>query len=44
MNKELLGKLKKEAYRRWKEGQIIWGEYGNIVPACRNEVKKPKPN
>ena len=33
MNKELLGKLKhkKEAYRGWKQGQVAWEEYREII-------------
>ena len=33
MNKELLAKFKhkKEAYRRWKQGQVMWVEYRDIV-------------
>jgi len=33
MNKELLDKLKdkKEAYRGWKQGQVAWNEYREIV-------------
>ena len=33
MNKELLDKLKhkKEAYRGWKQGQVAWEEYREIV-------------
>ncbi|KFW65086.1 hypothetical protein AS28_14346, partial [Pygoscelis adeliae] len=44
MNKELLAKLKhrKEAYRRWKQGQVAWGEYREIVRAARDQVRKAK--
>ena len=33
MDKELLDKLKhrKEAYRGWKQGQVAWEEYREIV-------------
>ena len=33
MNEELLAKLKhkKEAYRRWKQGQVTWKEYRDTV-------------
>ncbi|GAB0181505.1 hypothetical protein GRJ2_000615800 [Grus japonensis] len=33
MNKELLDKLqyKKETYRRWKQGQVAWEKYREIV-------------
>ena len=42
MNKELLDKLKhkKEAYRVWKQGQVACEEYGEIVQAARDEVRK----
>ncbi|GAB0180073.1 mitochondrial enolase superfamily member 1 [Grus japonensis] len=44
MNKELLGKLKhkKEAYRRWKQGQVAWEEYRETVQAARDQVRKAK--
>ncbi|PKU45794.1 hypothetical protein llap_3880 [Limosa lapponica baueri] len=44
MNKELLDNLKqkKEAYRRWKQGQVAWKEYREIVRAARGHVKKAK--
>ncbi|KFM11475.1 hypothetical protein AS27_04032, partial [Aptenodytes forsteri] len=44
MNKELLDKLKhkKEAYRGWKQGQVAWEEYREIVPAARDQVRKVK--
>ncbi|GAB0176407.1 mitochondrial enolase superfamily member 1 [Grus japonensis] len=44
MNKELLGKvkLKKEAYRRWKQGQVAWEEYRETVQAAREQVRKAK--
>ncbi|KAK4813196.1 hypothetical protein QYF61_017631 [Mycteria americana] len=44
MNKELLAKLtcKKEAYRRWKQGQATWQKYRGTLPACRDEVRKAK--
>jgi len=37
MNKELLNKLKqkKEAYREWKQGQVAWDEYREIVRVAR---------
>ncbi|KFW68190.1 hypothetical protein AS28_13777, partial [Pygoscelis adeliae] len=43
-NKELLDKLKhkKEAYRGWKQGQVAWEEYREIVPAARAQVRKAK--
>ncbi|GAB0189782.1 mitochondrial enolase superfamily member 1 [Grus japonensis] len=44
MNKELLDKLKhkKEAYRGWKQGQVAWEEYREIVQAAREQVRKAK--
>ncbi|GAB0188489.1 mitochondrial enolase superfamily member 1 [Grus japonensis] len=44
MNKELLDKVKhkKEAYRRWKQGQIAWEEYREIVRAARDHIRKAK--
>ncbi|GAB0209975.1 hypothetical protein GRJ2_003463200 [Grus japonensis] len=44
MNKELLDKVKhkKEAYRGWKQGQVAWEEYREIVRAARDEVRKAK--
>ncbi|GAB0183728.1 mitochondrial enolase superfamily member 1 [Grus japonensis] len=44
MNKELLGKVKhkKEAYRGWKQGQVAWEEYREIVWAARDQVRKAK--
>lgn len=35
-------KFKKEAYRRWKQGQVDWEEYKEIVQAARNLVRKTK--
>ena len=44
MNKELLDKLKhkKEAYGEWKQGQVAWEEYREIVRAARGQVRKAK--
>ncbi|KFQ42374.1 hypothetical protein N333_07813, partial [Nestor notabilis] len=44
MDKELLRKLrgKKEAYRRWKQGQATWGVYRNVVREARDQVRKAK--
>jgi len=44
MNKELLDKLRynKEASRRWKQGQVAWKEYRDIVQAARDQVRKAK--
>ncbi|KFQ43562.1 hypothetical protein N333_00528, partial [Nestor notabilis] len=44
MDKELLRKLrgKKEAYRRWKQGQATWEDYRNVVREARDQVRKAK--
>ncbi|KFW61557.1 hypothetical protein AS28_01374, partial [Pygoscelis adeliae] len=44
INKELLHKLqhKKEAYRGWKQGQVAWEEYREIVRAARDQVRNVK--
>ncbi|KAM6092638.1 uncharacterized protein LJ206_005604 [Theristicus caerulescens] len=44
MNKELLDKLKlkKEAYRACKQGQVAWDEYREIVQTARDQVRKAK--
>ncbi|GAB0209929.1 mitochondrial enolase superfamily member 1 [Grus japonensis] len=44
MNKELLDKLKhkREAYRGWKQGQVAWEKYREIVQAARDQVRKAK--
>ncbi|KAK4828554.1 hypothetical protein QYF61_027523 [Mycteria americana] len=44
MNKEFLDKLKhkKEAYRGWKQGQVAWEEYREIVQAARDQDRKVK--
>jgi len=44
MNEELLDKLreKKESYRGWKRGQIVWEEYREIVQIAREQVRKAK--
>ncbi|KFV16061.1 hypothetical protein N340_10026, partial [Tauraco erythrolophus] len=44
MNKELLDQLghKKKAYRGWKQGQVAWEEYREIVRATRDQVRKAK--
>jgi len=44
MNKEILAKLKqkKEAYRGWKQGQVAWEEYREIVGVAREQVRKAK--
>jgi len=33
-------KYKKEAYREWKQGQVAWEEYREIVWAARDQVRK----
>ena len=44
MNRELLEKLKhkKEACRGWKQGQVAWEEYREIVQAAGDQVRKAK--
>ena len=44
MNKEILAKLKQknEAYRGWKQGQVGWEEYREIVRVAREQVRKAK--
>ncbi|PKU32701.1 hypothetical protein llap_16995 [Limosa lapponica baueri] len=44
MNRELLDNLKqkKEAYRGWKQGQVGWEEYREIVRAASDQVRKAK--
>ncbi|GAB0176549.1 hypothetical protein GRJ2_000120100 [Grus japonensis] len=44
LNKELWDKLKhkKEAYREWKQGQVAWEEYRELVRAARDQVRKAK--
>lgn len=44
LNKELLDKHKEkdEAYRGWKQGQVAWEEFREIVQAARNHVRKAK--
>ncbi|KFQ47588.1 hypothetical protein N333_10656, partial [Nestor notabilis] len=44
MDNELLRKLrgKKEAYRRWKRGQVVWEEYRTTVREARDQVRKAK--
>uniref|UniRef100_A0A672UTJ2 Reverse transcriptase domain-containing protein n=1 Tax=Strigops habroptila TaxID=2489341 RepID=A0A672UTJ2_STRHB len=44
MDKELLRKLrgKKEAYRRWKQGQAAWEEYRSIAREARDQIRKAK--
>lgn len=41
MNKEML-KHKIETCRGWKQGQIAWKEYQEIVQAARDHVSKAK--
>lgn len=33
---------KKQAYRRWKQGQVTQEEYRDIIQICRNEIRKVK--
>jgi len=42
MNRELLDKVKhkKEACRGWKQGQVAWEEYREVVQAGRNQLRK----
>ncbi|KFQ45895.1 hypothetical protein N333_10923, partial [Nestor notabilis] len=45
MDRELLRKLrggKKEAYRRWKGGQVAWEEYRNVVREAGDWGRKAK--
>jgi len=42
MNRELLAKLKqkKEACRGWKQGQVAWEGYREMVRVAREQVRK----
>jgi len=44
VNKELLDKVKhkKKASRGWKQGQVAWEKYREIVRAARDQVRKAK--
>ncbi|CAM4377561.1 unnamed protein product [Caretta caretta] len=44
LNSEILADLKhkKEAYKKWKIGQMTRDEYINIARACRNGIRKAK--
>ncbi|CAM4580634.1 unnamed protein product [Caretta caretta] len=44
LNSEILAELKykKEAYKKWKIGQMTRDEYKNIAHACRSEIRKAK--
>ncbi|CAM4569974.1 unnamed protein product [Lepidochelys olivacea] len=44
LNSEILAdlKYKKEAYKKWKIGQMTRYEYKNIVRGCRSEIRKAK--
>ncbi|RMC14369.1 hypothetical protein DUI87_09464 [Hirundo rustica rustica] len=44
LNKEHLDKHKQknEACRGWKQGQVAWEEYREIVQTARNQVRKAK--
>uniref|UniRef100_A0A8C3I2M9 Reverse transcriptase domain-containing protein n=1 Tax=Chrysemys picta bellii TaxID=8478 RepID=A0A8C3I2M9_CHRPI len=43
-NSEILADLKhkREAYKKWKIGQMTREEYKNIAQACRSEIRKAK--
>lgn len=43
-NNDLLAKLnnKKEGYQEWKQDQVAGEEYGDIVQALRDQVRKDK--
>ncbi|KFZ48098.1 hypothetical protein N321_03191, partial [Antrostomus carolinensis] len=44
LSQDLLVKLKgkMELHRQWKQGQVSWKEYTDIVQLCRDEVRKAK--
>ncbi|CAM5158164.1 unnamed protein product [Eretmochelys imbricata] len=44
LNSEILAalKYKKEAYKKWKIGQMTRDDYKNIARACRSEIRKAK--
>uniref|UniRef100_A0A8V5GU01 Uncharacterized protein n=1 Tax=Melopsittacus undulatus TaxID=13146 RepID=A0A8V5GU01_MELUD len=44
MDKDLQRKIhrKKEAYKRWKQGQAAWDEYRDVVQDVRDQVRKAK--
>ncbi|EMP37015.1 Phosphoribosyltransferase domain-containing protein 1 [Chelonia mydas] len=44
LNREIFGELKhkKEAYKKWKLGQMTREEYKNIAQACRGVIRKAK--
>ncbi|CAM4614120.1 unnamed protein product [Lepidochelys olivacea] len=44
LNSEILADLKhkKEAYKKWKIGQMTRDEYKNIARACRSEIREAK--
>ncbi|XP_065411777.1 uncharacterized protein LOC135973241 [Chrysemys picta bellii] len=44
LNSEILAdiKRKKEAYKKWKIGQMTREQYKNIALACRSEIRKAK--
>ena len=44
MSKELLVKFKwkEKVYRMWKEEQVTWEEYENVVRECRDAMRKAK--
>ncbi|KFQ20880.1 hypothetical protein N332_01897, partial [Mesitornis unicolor] len=44
MNKELLDLLgcRKKIYREWKQGQVSWEDYKEVVQTVRDQVRKAK--
>lgn len=35
-------KQKKEAYRKWKQGEVTWKDCRDTLCTCRDEVRKVK--
>ena len=44
LSKDLLGTLrvKKGAYKLWKQGRVTWEEYSDAVQTCRRRIRKAK--
>jgi len=44
LGKDLLGTLrvKKGAYKLWKQGRVTWEEYRDAVRTCRHRIRKAK--
>jgi len=44
LNKELLAEIrwKRKVHGMWKEGQVTWEEYRNVVRACSDATRKAK--